>query len=296
VRTLFAIARLSRLKFLAGGFLAVGLGTLVARYEHHPFSVAAYLLAQCTVTVFQLMTHYSNDFFDQECDERSVRTAFSGGSGVLQRKELPATFAARLALATASLGLLAAILIAMRFSLAATALALLIGILSWSYSAPPPRLLARGLGEMTTALVVAILVPLFAYAMQTHTVDGRAIVSTLPAGCAMFAMMLCVEIPDRVADAASGKENLLVRFGLRKTHRMIELCLIGIFVAAACAVLAGAPRTFAYFALGVVPVAISLMRALGNPSTRDAAIAARGVLLFAATVGFGVLGYAAAAV
>lgn len=296
MRILLAIVRLSRLKFLAGGFLAVGLGTLVARYEHHPFSVAAYVLAQCTVSVFQLMTHYSNDFFDQECDERSVRTAFSGGSGVLQRKELTATFAARLTLATASLGLLATILVAMRFSIVATALALLIGILSWSYSAPPPRLLARGLGELTTALVVAVLVPLFAYAMQTQTVDGRAIASTLPAGCAMFAMMLCVEIPDRVADGASGKENLLVRYGLRTTHRMIAVCLIGIFVAAACATLAGAPKTFAYFALGAGPVAISLLRALANPGARDAAIAARGVLLFAATVGFGVLGYAASAV
>ena len=88
VRTFVAIIRLSRLKFLVGGFLGVTMGTLVARYEHHPFSLMAFALALCTIAAFQLMTHYSNDFFDQACDERSTRTAFSGGSGVLQRKEL----------------------------------------------------------------------------------------------------------------------------------------------------------------------------------------------------------------
>lgn len=294
VHTLVAIVRLSRPKFLVGGFLGAGLGTLIARYEHHPFSSTAFVLSLCTIAAFQLMTHYSNDFFDQECDERSERTAFSGGSGVLQRKELAPAFAARLALAMASVGLLATILVAIRFSAVAAALALLIGILSWSYSAPPPRLLARGLGELTTALVVAILVPLFAYAMQAQTVDGRAIVSTLPAACAMFAMMLCVEIPDRVADGASGKENLLVRYGLRRTRRMIEFSLLGIFAAAGCATLFGAPRTFGFFALGVIPLAVSLWRALGKAGGVDAAIAAYGVFVFAATVGVGVLGYAAA--
>jgi len=296
VRTLVAILRFSRLKFLAGGLLGVALGTLVARYEHYRFDLGAFLIAQCTVTVFQLMTHYSNDFFDQECDERSMRTPFSGGSGVIQSRELTPILAGRLALGAASLGLLATIFVALHASALATALATAIGILSWSYSAPPPRLLARGLGELTTALVVAVLVPLFAYAMQTNTIDTRAILSTMPAACAMFVMMLCVEIPDRAADDASGKVNLLVRFGLQSTRRMIEVCLVGIFAAAGLASVLGAPATFGYFALGAVPIAVSLWRTLKRPIVADAAIAARGVLLFAATVACGVLGYAAAAV
>ena len=295
MRTLVAIVRLSRLKFLIGGFLSVALGTLVARYEHHRFDLIAWIVAQCTVTIFQLMTHYSNDYFDQECDERSVRTPFSGGSGVLQSNELSAILAARLALGAASLGLLATILVAIRFSPTATALALAIGILSWSYSAPPTRLLARGLGELTTALVVAVLVPLFGYAMQAGAVNTRALLSTLPAACAMFAMMLCVEIPDREADSASGKANLLVRFGLSRTRRLIELCTLAIFAAAGvAAALRLVPATFAYFALGTVPVAVSLWRSLERPGVRDAAIAARGVLLFAVTVACGALGYAVA--
>lgn len=293
--TLAAIVRLSRSKFLIGGFLSVALGTLIARYEHHSLSISAWVIALCTVIIFQLMTHYSNDYFDLECDERATRTPFSGGSGVLQRSELTPVFAGRLALGAASLGLLATILIAFRFSITAAALAIMSAILSWSYSAPPPRLLARGLGEFTAALVVAILGPTFAYAMQTGAIDLRAVLGTIPAACAMFAMMLCVEIPDLQADEASGKENLLVRFGLPRARRMIELCMLAIFVAAAAAVFAGvAPSTFGYFALGAAPVAISLWRTLERPNAPGVAIAAHGVLFFAITVGCGALGYAAA--
>ena len=303
VKTVIAIVRLSRLKFVIGGLLSIALGTVIARYEGHPFGLAACLLALFTVTIFQLMTHYSNDYFDRECDERSVPTAFSGGSGVLPRSELTPIFAARLALATASLGLFATIIIAIQFSITAAALAISSGILSWSYSAPPARLLARGLGELTTALVVAILAPLFGYAMQTGGIDARAVVSTIPAACAMFAMMLCVEIPDIQSDGASGKVNLLVRFGLASARRLIEAFTLAIFVAAAVGVfLRAVPPMFGYFALGAVPVAISLWRTLERPgalaasshSVQGVAIAARGVLLFAVTVACGALGYAAA--
>ena len=46
-------------------------------------------------------------------------------------------------------------------------LALLIFTLSWAYSAPPMRLLARGLGELTTALVVTLLTPLLGFYLQS---------------------------------------------------------------------------------------------------------------------------------
>jgi len=303
VITLAAIARLSRLKFVVGGFLSVALGTLIARYEHHQISIGAWLLAQGTVTIFQLMTHYSNDYFDRECDARGVPTAFSGGSGVLQRGGLSPVFAARLSLAAASLGLLATILIAMTFSRTASALAIAGCILSWAYSAPPTRLLARGFGEVTTALVVAILAPLFAYAMQTGTIDLRAGLSTIPAACAMFTMMLCVQIPDFDSDTKSGKFNLLVRLGIVNARHLIQISTVAVFAAAAAAAVAGiAPASFGYFALAALPVAVSLWRTLRQPGAQRApvgsvqavAIAARGVLLFAVTSACGALGYAAA--
>lgn len=232
MRAIVAVIKLSRLKFLLGGMLGVAVGTLVARSQGHPFDPRAYVLAQSIVTSFQLMTHYSNDYFDQESDALAMRTPFSGGSGVLVSGELPAVVALRLLLACAAIGTLACVIAAATGDLAASALGGVIGALALAYSVPPVRLLRRGLGELNTALVVGALVPVLAFVFQTGALNARIILIALQLACAMFVMMIGVELPDVHADAATGKRNLLVRFG-RSSARGFALA------AAACSVLVG---------------------------------------------------------
>lgn len=208
-----AFISLSRLTFLLGGFLGCALGVAVARSEHQPLSLGAYLAAQWLIASFHLMTHYSNEYFDREADRSSVRTAFSGGSGVLVSGALAPAVALRAALVCAVSGALAACWFALAGNAVTAALGVAIGALAWAYSAPPLRLLGRGLGEATTSLVVGSLVPIVGYAAQTGAVDGTAVSATLPPALAMFAMMLAVEVPDLASDASSGKRNLLVRYG-----------------------------------------------------------------------------------
>ncbi|MBD5654058.1 MAG: prenyltransferase, partial [Candidatus Eremiobacteraeota bacterium] len=209
---LAAFARLSRLKFLVGGFAGGALGTLVAAYDGRGIVWTAYAAAQATISAFHLMTHYANEYFDRDADGFGFRTPYSGGSGVLLDGTLPPIVALRAAQICAAAGVAGtAVLGLVVREPASVALALAIGVLAWCYSAPPARLLARGLGEGTTALVVAVLVPLCAYAAQRGVPSVFAIVMTLPGACAMIAMMLAVEYPDIAADIAAGKRNLLVR-------------------------------------------------------------------------------------
>lgn len=222
MRTLLAVIRLSRLKFLLGGILGVAVGALVAGSQGHAFDLRAYLLAQSIVTAFQLMTHYSNDFFDQESDALALRTPFSGGSGVLVSGELSAMVALRLTLVCAAIGLLACAVAAASGYLAASAIGAAIGALAIAYSLPPVRLLRRGLGELNTALVVGALVPVLAYVFETGSLNVRIVLIALQLACAMFVMMIGVELPDIEADRATGKRNLLVRFG-RTSARSLAL-------------------------------------------------------------------------
>ena len=215
-----AFISLSRLTFLPGGLLACALGVAVARQEHHALSWAAYLQAQWLVTSFHLMTHYSNEYFDRESDRGAVRTPFSGGSGVLVAGELPASLALRAALASAASGTLAVATFIGHGNTTTALLGLAVGALAWAYSAPPLRLLARGLGELTTSLVVGSLVPLLAYAAQTGAIDGVALAATLPSALSVFLMMIALEVPDLACDTASGKHNLLVRLGPRLLPRL----------------------------------------------------------------------------
>jgi 1,4-dihydroxy-2-naphthoate octaprenyltransferase len=87
-------------------------------------------------------------------------------------------------------------------------------VLAWAYSAPPWRLLARGLGELDTVAVVAVLVPLAGYATFARGFSAHVLLAVVPGACAMFAMMLAVEMPDVRADAATGKRTLVVRWGI----------------------------------------------------------------------------------
>jgi 1,4-dihydroxy-2-naphthoate polyprenyltransferase len=208
-----ALVRLARPVFLAGGFAGFGLGAAVAHYDGFAFNWSCYLWGQLIVTSFQLMVHFANDYFDQATDVLATRTPWSGGSGVLPEGALPPWVALLAARVCAGIGLLVTLRAALGGDTVVAFVALAIVAGAWAYSAPPVRLLARGLGELDTIVVVAVLVPLLGYASLAHALDAHVLIATLPGACAMFAMMLSVEIPDAVADAASGKRTLVVRWG-----------------------------------------------------------------------------------
>jgi 1,4-dihydroxy-2-naphthoate octaprenyltransferase len=296
-----AFLRLSRLKFLAGGVLGAGLGTAVAAHARAGrFDWQTWLVVQLTVTAFQWMTHYANDFFDREGDRSAVRTPFSGGSGALVDGSLPPLAGLGAAFLCVVLGMACCGILAARGQTAAAGLGIAIGVLAWFYSAPPLRLLARGLGELDTALVVAMLVPLCAFAAQTGAwASPVAVASSLPGAAAMLAMMLCVEAPDVAADAASGKRNLVVRFGRPGLVRLGRGAIAFAYIGVALAVLAGAPYWLAVLELMSLPPGVALWFALGRDARTpdplaDANLAAQGVAFFFLVSFDAVLGFAVA--
>jgi 1,4-dihydroxy-2-naphthoate octaprenyltransferase len=209
-----AFFRLARPAFLIGGFAGFALGAVVARFDGFALNWSAYLWGQLIVTSFHLMVHFANDYFDRETDRLDVRTPWSGGSGVLPSGALPPWVAIVSARACAAIGVAATLRAFVSGDLWLGCVGLAIGALAWAYSAPPLRLLARGLGELDTVAVVALLVPLAGYAAFARALGPHAWLATIPGACAMFAMMLAVEIPDVAVDRASGKRNLVVRWGV----------------------------------------------------------------------------------
>ncbi len=260
--------------------------------------VGAYAYAQGTITAFHLMTHYANDYFDRSGDARSERTPYSGGSGALVDGSLAPRVALIAAAICATLGVLgSATLLLVAHAPQGAGFAAAIALGAWSYSAPPLRLLARGLGEVATALIVAMLVPLCAYAAQGAMLDARAVASTLPGVAAMFAMMLAVEIPDLAADTVGGKRNLVVRFGTLRAAQLGSATAAAVYGGVALAVAVGAPPTLALLEFLTLPLAVGYgrtLRAWRRPDRcGDEAIAARGVAFFVIVAFFGLLAYAA---
>ncbi|MFN2460508.1 MAG: prenyltransferase [Candidatus Velthaea sp.] len=281
MRTVAAFIRLSRLKFLIGGIAGFAVGIAAAAFEGRAVTPAAYALGQALVTAFQLMVHYANDYFDRAADARSVRTPYSGGSGALVDGSLAPGVALAAAAACAGAGLAATVGFAAGRNVPAAVLGASIGLLAWFYSAPPLRLLASGFGEAVTALVVGVLVPLLG-AAAAGALDRLALLACAPLAFAMFAMMLAVEWPDVAADAATGKRNLIVRFGRRFAGGAAQ---VAAGLAPAAVLLAGlaaaVPANALYAAVLAVP-ALRFAAAFG-PATPAATVARRGVAFYVFT-------------
>ena len=108
-------------------------------------------------------------------------------------------------------------------------IAVVMTTLAWGYSAPPLRLAARGLGEITTAVVVTLCVPLLGYYLQAGELHPRIFAACLLPCVLQFAMLLAIELPDAAGDAVAGKRTLVVRLGAAAGARMYAALTIAGF-------------------------------------------------------------------
>jgi 1,4-dihydroxy-2-naphthoate octaprenyltransferase len=254
-RAVVAFIRLGRPLFLGGGFILYAVGAAVAAATGHAIGWSRYALGQGAVTAFQLMTHYANDYFDLEADRANqTPTKWSGGSRVLPGGELPERVALIAALVLAVIGGVLAVLLGGR---ALVTLAVIF-VLAWSYSAPPLRLCARGVGELDTAVVVTVLVPFLGFSLQAPDLRGGELLalSIVPLALLQFAMLLAIEFPDAAGDGATGKRTLVVRFGARTAAWLYVVVTAAAFVWPAIAYVLGAPRLTVLAMLVPAPVAV----------------------------------------
>jgi 1,4-dihydroxy-2-naphthoate octaprenyltransferase len=208
VRAIGAFIRLGRPKFLVGGFVFHGLGAALAVAGGARFDMDMFGWAQLVVTATQLMTHYANDFFDLEADRANrTPTRWSGGSRVLPDGVLRPAIALGAALVLGFIAMGAAVVLGMRAGDRPLLLpiAVVMMALAWGYSAPPLRLAARGLGELATAFVVTLCVPLLGYYGQAGELDPRIFAACLLPCVLQFAMLLAIELPDAAGDAIAGR-------------------------------------------------------------------------------------------
>ncbi|MDT8305550.1 MAG: prenyltransferase [Anaerolineae bacterium] len=227
LQALVAVLRLGRPLFLVGGFLLHGLGVAIACSQGYRVQPWLLLWGQVAVTATQLMTHYGNDYFDLAADRANLTpTWWSGGSRVLVQTTLSPRWALYLALTLLTIALVA-ILQASRAAAPVALVVLVLGvILSWFYSAPPLRLHSRGVGELTVAVVVTLLVPLAGYALQAGRLATLPLLAVLPLALLQFAMLLAIGFPDEAGDAAVGKRTLVVRLGPGRAAQLWRLVLV----------------------------------------------------------------------
>jgi len=255
------LVALGRPLFLVGGAVFYGQGVAAAHAAGAPVDWTAAIAGQLAVTGAQLMTHYSNDYFDLDADRANTApTAWSSGSRVLVE--------GRVSPATARTAMLACVALALAGALAAVAasparvptLVLLLAALAlaWGYSGPPLWLNRRGLGEVSGALLVPGLTGLLGYQLQVGAVDAAIVLAVAPLCLLQFAMLLVVGIPDVAGDRAVGKGTLPVRLGGGRAAGLYLAALGAAYGVRPILALAGLSPLVAAAPVATLPIAIWL--------------------------------------
>jgi 1,4-dihydroxy-2-naphthoate octaprenyltransferase len=147
----------------------------------------------------------------------------------------------------------------------------------WAYSAPPFKLMSRGLGEAAVACGWVIVV-LGADYVQRGAFSWTPLVAGLPYGLHVANLLFINQFPDLKADAAAGKRNLAVRLGAERARWIYPGIAAAAHLWLAGAVLAGALPPLALAALASALPAFVASRTLARharqPALLDPAIRA----------------------
>ena len=164
-------------------------------------------------------------------------------------------------LAMAAIGLLARLGPVGRLPAALMAAAF---FLAWGYSAPPLRLHSRGVGEITTAVVVTLLTPLVGFVLQAGRLRLLPFLAVMPLCAMQFAMLLAIEFPDAAGDAVVGKRTLVVRWGGARAARLYQIAVAVAYLWLLIAVPLGLPLAIAGGILITAPLALWLIRQMSR--------------------------------
>ena len=220
---------------------------------------------------FALVAHAGinvlNDYYDalngSDAANTERRYPFTGGSRFIQNGVISVS-----AMGIYGYALLAAVVPAGLWLAHATAPGLIwIGLaglaVGWAYSAPPFKLMSRGLGEAAVACGW-LLVVLGADYVQRGAFAWTPLVAGLPYALHVANLLFINQFPDVKADAAAGKRNLVVRFGAQRARWLYPAIAAFAYAWLVGAVLAGALPAFALVALAAAFPAFSAARVLAR--------------------------------
>ena len=253
--------QLSRPFFLLGGALVYALGVGIARYLGAPIDWGLYILGQAYITTMQLSAQLLNEYFDSPADrDNPNRTPFSGGSGAVGDGKLSQEFVMWAALT--SLTILASLTVVLfNVTTISPLLVTIVGLAfigSFFYSAPPIRLSNSGYGELTTSILVANLVPIFAFVLQSGELHRLLVMSTFPLTALHLAMMIVFEFPDYLNDIKYDKYNLLVRVGWERGMVLHNILILTAFFLLGLAAMFGLPLAIVLPAF--IPLPLGLLQ------------------------------------
>jgi 1,4-dihydroxy-2-naphthoate octaprenyltransferase len=288
--------RATRLPFLTATFVPVLLGIAVAAWTNG-FSWWLALLTLIGGACIHLGLNVANDVFDTTsgADAANVNpTQFSGGSRVVLYGLMSLRTIALLSAGFYAVGIAIGIGLAAARGWDLLWLGVAGALLSVFYTAPPLKLVHRGLGEIVVFLGFGPIMTLGAYFVQAREYDLEPLLASIPVGILIALVLYVNEVPDRPADAAAGKGTLPVRFPKDVIVNAYAASVALAFALIVVFAVGGWIVRPAIIALAAAPLALPVYRALRDSYDQPYALMpamAKNIQLHLATGVLLILGY-----
>ena len=256
--------RATRLPFLSATFVPVALGVAVAAFHGH-FSWWLALLTLVAAACVHLGLNVANDVFDtmSGADGANVNpTQFSGGSRVIHYGLLSMRQMVWLMVGFYAVGLGIGIALAATRGWGLLWVGVAGALISFFYTAPPLRLVHRGIGELTVAAGFGPIMVLGASFVQEQGYTFEAFYASLPVAILVALILYVNEIPDRPADASVGKRTLPVRWSEQAVIRAYAASVLVTFGLVVVGAVGGIMPFPTIIALAAAPLALPVYRGL----------------------------------
>lgn len=208
--------RMTRPAFLLLTVVACALGTATAAACGCGLDIPLALAATGLAVMAHAVGNVLNDWHDARNGADAANTQgvfpFTGGSRLIQNGEVSEQQTRDLVKALLIFLVPAGLLLAVKTGPGVLMLGMAGLLLAWAYSAPPLKLMSRGLGEVTVALAWFLVVIGADYVQRRQFF---VIPASAAAGLALMVAALLVinGVPDAQADASVGKRTLVVTLG-----------------------------------------------------------------------------------
>jgi 1,4-dihydroxy-2-naphthoate octaprenyltransferase len=282
----------TRPAFLSASLMSCLIGLAIAWHGGLAFDIP---LALVTL-LFALLAHAGvnvlNDYYDALNGTDAQNTErifpFTGGSRFIQNGVLSLAQTRNFGFALMA-GVIAAGLWLMARTDAQLMYVGLAGLfIGWAYSAPPFKLVGRGLGELcVTAGILSITVG--ADFVQRKGFDAAPFIAGLSYALLTANLLYINQFPDRAADTSAGKLHWVARLDVSKARWGYVLIVVLAYSWLAVSVLAGWLPALSLLALLAVPLSIKAARELLRHAAQPQRLAGAIKLTIAAMMAHGAL-------
>ena len=253
-----------RAPFFTATAVPIVLGGVIAWVSAGEFHWGYFLLTLVGGLFLHAGTNVANDYWDHRsgADEKNFEFVrpYTGGSRMIQKGLLTPREVITGALLFYLVGSLIGFYLTYSRGMGVIYLGA-IGVFSgFFYTAPPFRLVARGVGEFFVGLNFGVLMTVGSYYVQTRVFAWEPVVAGVPVALLIAAVLYINQFQDFKADREAGKKHLVVRLGRERAARGYTAVMWATYISLVGGVVAGVVSPFALLGLLTIPIAIKAVR------------------------------------